>query len=195
MKKLALYLLALGVAACLAVEIPQSFAGGGAAPITTPDKGDGGTTGGRDGGANAGLTLTRYEGDGFSILYPQGWETFEDEESLIFDSNSDDFTAPYIEMYFFEMDPVPVQDFTDEVLYNYESWFEDVVVTDRELVSDSAEMFMVYYTSDGLPLAEFSVTMTDAEGYALIASYVSGESRWDEYDGVTLLADMLDSIE
>jgi len=191
-KKLALYLLVLGVAVCLAVEIPQGFAGGSAGPVTTPDKGDGGTTGG---GAGSGLTLTRYVGDGFTILYPEGWETYEDEESLIFDSNSDDLTAPYIEMYFFEMDPMPVQDFTDEVLYNYDMWFDDVAVTDREWVSDDAEMFMVYYTSDGVPLAEFSVTMTDPEGFALIASYVSGESRWEDYDGVTLLADMLDSIE
>ncbi|MCX7020675.1 MAG: hypothetical protein NTW26_00105 [bacterium] len=195
MKKLALYLLVLGVAACLAVEIPQGFTGGGAEAITPPDKGDGGTTGGGGGGTSAGLTLTRYDGDGFSILYPQGWETYEDAESLIFDSNSDDLTAPYIEMYFFEMDPVPVQDFTDEVLYNYGTWFDDLEVAAREQVSDGVETFLVYYTSDGVPLAEFSVTMTDAGGYALIASYVAGESRWDEYDGVTLLADILDSLE
>ncbi|OGD79494.1 MAG: hypothetical protein A2Y64_09245 [Candidatus Coatesbacteria bacterium RBG_13_66_14] len=195
MKKLALSLLVLGVAACLAVEIPQGFAGGAAGPITLPDKGEGETAGGGDGGTGAGLTLTRYVGDGFSILYPQGWETYEDEESLIFDSDSDDLTAPYIEMYFFEMDPTPVQDFTDEVLYNYDMWFDGLELTDRVMLSDSSEMFMVYYTSDGVPLAEFSVTMTDPEGFALIASYVSGESRWEDYDGVTLLADMLDSIE
>lgn len=190
MKKLALVVLVLLTAACWAVEIPQGFSGGSAGPITLPDKGgDGG-----GGATTAGVPLTRYEGDGFSILYPQGWETYEDEESLIFDSNSDDFTAPYIEMYFFEIDPMPVQDFTDEVLYNYEMWFDGVEVTEREVVDETAEMFMVYYTSDGVPLAEFSVTMSD-EGYGLIASYVSGEDRWGEIDGVTLLADMLASIE
>jgi hypothetical protein len=194
-KKLALFLLVLGLAACLAVEIPQGFSGGSAGPVVIPDKGDGGTTGGGGGGTSAGLNLVRYEGDGFTILYPQGWETYEDEESLIFDSNSDDLTAPYIEMYFFEMDPMPVQDFTDEVLYNYDMWFDSLELADRQAIADGSEMFMVYYTSDGVPLAEFSVTMTDPEGFALIASYVVGDSRWDEYDGITLLADMLDSIE
>ncbi len=187
MKKLALFLLVLGLAACLAVEIPQGFAGGSAGPVTMPDKGGGGT--------GTGLNLVRYVGDGFTILYPEGWETYEDEESLIFDSNSDDLTAPYIEMYFFEMDPIPVQDFTDEVLYNYDMWFDSLELADRQALADGSEMFMVYYTSDGVPLAEFSVTMTDPEGFALIASYVTGESRWEDYDGITLLADMLDSIE
>lgn len=188
-KKLALVVVVFGVAACLALEIPQDFAGGAAGPITLPDKGDGGvvTTGGD-------LTLTRYYADGFSILCPRGWETYEDEESLIFDSNSDDYTAPYVEMYFFEIDPMSVQDFTDGLLYDYVMWFDNVEVTEREPVDDTIEMFFVYYESDGVPLAEFSVTIAE-EDYGLIASYVCGEDRWDEIDGVTLLTDMLASIE
>ncbi|MCK4594264.1 hypothetical protein KAU45_07165 [bacterium] len=192
MKRLAFAVLILSVAVVVAVEIPQGFAGGAAGPITLPEKegGGGGTT-----TVAGSVSLTRYHGDGFSILYPRGWETYEDEESLIFDSNSDDLTAPYVEMYFFEIDPMHVQDFTDEVLYYYDMWFKYVWVTEREVVSEIAEMFMVYYIiSNGIPLAKFSVTMTD-EDYGMIASYVCGEDRWDEIDGVTLLADMLASIE
>ena len=191
MKKLALVILVLVVAACWAVEIPQGFAGGAAGPITLPED-----MGGGDGTpAVAGsISLARYDGDGFSILYPLGWEAYEDEESLIFDSNSDDYTAPYVEMYFFEIEPTSIGDFTDEVLYNYDMWFTDVEVTEREPVDDTLEMFLVYYSSDGVPLAEFSVTMID-EDWGMIASYVCGEDRWDEIDGITLLTDMLASIE